>query len=261
VPELPEVEAARARVEAGALNRTVEAVSTGEIRHVKLPPRKALEQFVGTRFTEARRHGKYLFIGSKSGPWLHIHLGMSGSLRLTEEGEDTPKYARLTFAFEGGRQLHFRDPRKFGRIEVIEDVDAFIEAKGLGPDAQKIGDNAFAARVGGSKSAVKTVLLNQRKLAGVGNLWADEALYQSGIDPAVRADELTGARMRKLHKTLHDVLRSVVATDATYSKLPGDWLIHHRKAGDDCTRCRGTIAKKKVGGRTSYHCPDHQHGT
>jgi formamidopyrimidine-DNA glycosylase len=183
---------------------------------------------------------------------------MAGSIRVTQDGEDTPKYARLSVVFEGGTRLHFRDPRKFGYVRMVDDVDAFIAEKRLGPDAISIGDNAFAQAVGGTRGAVKSALLSQKKLAGVGNLWADEALYRTGIDPDAYAADLDASRISELHTAVRDILEAVVDVGADYSKLPADWLIHNRDAGVACTRCDGVIAKKTVGGRTSYYCPDHQ---
>ncbi|APE44645.1 DNA-formamidopyrimidine glycosylase [Sulfitobacter alexandrii] len=261
MPELPEAEAARARLESGALHRTIAGFALGEVTHMDLPDEASRERLMGTQFTRTRRHGKYIFIGSVDGPWLHIHLGMSGSLRVMDAGDELPDYIRLTVEFEGDRRLHFRDPRKFGRIEVIDDVDDFIAAKGLGPDALEIGDNAFADAIGRTRGAVKSALLSQKKLAGIGNLWSDEALYRTGIDPDARGSDLTQERIGTLHRATREILQSVVDTGATYSKLPDDWLIHRRDDGAACTRCDGTITKKKVGGRTSYHCPDHQTGT
>ena len=258
MPELPEAEAARQRIEEGALNRTIEAVELGETTYMDMPSEAERKRLIGTQFTRTRRHGKYIFVGSKDGPWLHIHLGMAGSIRVLGKGEADADFIRFTVVFEGGHRLHFRDPRKFGRVELIEDVDAFIEGKGLGPDALTIGDNAFATRVGGTRGAVKSALLSQKKLAGIGNLWADETLYRTGIDPEARACDLATARIGDMHRASRDILQAVVDTGADYSKLPGDWLIHHRRAGDDCTRCDGTIDKKTVGGRTSYFCAGHQ---
>ncbi|NNE51297.1 MAG: DNA-formamidopyrimidine glycosylase [Sulfitobacter sp.] len=258
MPELPEAEAARKRIADGALHRTIEGFSLGEVTYMDLPGENDRERLIGTQFTRTHRHGKYIFVGSTHGPWLHIHLGMAGSIRVLDAGDDLPKFIRFTVEFEGGNRLHFRDPRKFGHIQVVDDLDTFIEDKGLGPDALTIGDNAFATNVGGTRGAVKSALLSQKKLAGVGNLWADEALYRAGIDPETRAVDLKADRLRHLHRSVREILQAVVDTDAIYAKLPDDWLIHHREEGDACTRCEGTIRKKTVGGRTSYYCPDHQ---
>ncbi|UWR22060.1 Fpg/Nei family DNA glycosylase [Sulfitobacter sp. S190] len=258
MPELPEAEAARQRIERGALNRTIEEITLGEVSHMDLPDEDDRARLIGTQFTRTHRHGKYIFAGSKDGPWLHIHLGMAGSIRVLDASQDLPDYVRFSVHFEGGSVLHFRDPRKFGHIELIEDVDDFVSEKGLGPDALTIGDNAFSQSVGATKGAVKSALLSQKKLAGVGNLWADEALYRSGIAPDARAVDLSPDRVRNLHKAVLETLQAVVDTGASYEKLPQEWLIHHREAGDACTICDGTIDKKTVGGRTSYFCPNHQ---
>ncbi|SHH66872.1 Fpg/Nei family DNA glycosylase [Marivita hallyeonensis] len=260
MPELPECEAARKRIADGALNRTIEGFSLGEVSHVELPSEEDRARFIGTQFTRTRRHGKYIFIGSKDGPWLHIHLGMAGSVRVMENDADLADYIRFTVEFEGGTRLHFRDPRKFGKVTVVEDVDDFIADKGLGPDALEIGDNAFADTIGKTRGAVKSALLSQKKLAGVGNLWADETLYRTGIDPDATANTLEQAKVSEMHANMQSILQAVVDTNATYAKLPDDWLIHHREEGEACSRCDGTIAKKTVGGRTSYYCPEHQAG-
>ncbi|SHI93535.1 formamidopyrimidine-DNA glycosylase [Palleronia salina] len=261
MPELPEVEAARRRIERGALNRTIEAVTYGDdITHMDLPDRAALDRFTGTQFSTATRHGKFIFAGTQGGPWMMIHLGMAGSIRVMDADEVDADYIRLTVAFEGGTRLTFRDPRKFGEIVVVEDVEDYVAERGLGPDALTIGDNAFADVIGGTRGAVKSALLAQSKLAGVGNLWADESLYRAGILPDARACDLEAGRIGKLHGVVGDTLKAVVDTDAVYSKLPADWLIHRRDEGADCGICDGAIAKTKVGGRTSYFCPDHQTG-
>ena len=258
MPELPECEAARRRIEDGALHRTIEGFELGEVSHVELPDEEARARFLGTQFTRTRRHGKYLFVGSDSGPWLHIHLGMAGSVRVLDADAALPDFVRFTVRFEGGSGLHFRDPRKFGLVRLVEDVDAFISDKGLGPDALEIGDNAFAEVIGKTRGAIKSALLSQNKLAGVGNLWADEALYQTGIHPETRADTLGADEVRKLHATLRDILSAVVETNATYRLLPEDWLIHRRTVGKTCGRCSGKMTKKTLGGRTSFFCAEHQ---
>ena len=222
MPELPEAEAARQRIEDGALNRTITDIRLGEVSHMDMPSKADRVRLIGTQFTRTRRHGKYIFAGSKDGPWLHIHLGMAGSIRVLEAGEADADYIRFTVVFEGDHRLHFRDPRKFGHVQLIDDVDQFIADKGLGPDALTIGDNAFAQNVGSTRGAVKSALLSQKKLAGIGNLWADETLYRTGIDPEARACDLSSDRVADMHKASRDILQAVIDTGAVYSKLPDD---------------------------------------
>ncbi|KIT16930.1 Fpg/Nei family DNA glycosylase [Jannaschia aquimarina] len=261
MPELPEVEALRRRVEEGALNRTIERVDLGnDTSHIDLPGPDDRGRLEGTQFTEARRHGKYLFAGSKSGPWLALHMGMAGSVRVYDAADGNPDYARLIVAFEGERRLAFRDPRKFGWAKVVETPEDEIAAHDLGPDALDLDRDTFISRLSGGRGAVKSALLDQSRIAGIGNLWADETLYQTGIAPDVKLPELADGQIADLHRAAIRILRTVCDTDATYSELPDAWLIHRRETGRACSRCDGKIESKKVGGRTSYYCPDHQGG-
>ncbi|MEM7490479.1 MAG: DNA-formamidopyrimidine glycosylase family protein, partial [Pseudomonadota bacterium] len=222
-----------------------------------LPGAKDRARLEGRQFTEARRHGKYLFAGSAAGPWLALHMGMAGSVRVYDASEHSPDYARLIVEFEGDRRLAFRDPRKFGWAKVVETPDDEIAAHDLGPDALDIDQDIFADRLTG-RGALKSALLDQSKLAGIGNLWADETLYQTGLHPETKVTALTDDHIADLHKAATRILRGVCDVDAHYAKLPEAWLIHRREAGRACSRCSGEIAKTKVGGRTSYFCPAHQ---
>jgi len=259
MPELPEAEANRRRVEAGALNRTITGFRVTDAAPMHMPSTAERKRFEGTRLTRTHRHGKYIFAGSASGPWLVVHLGMTGSLRVCDAGEE-PDHTKLRVDLEGGRVLAFRCPRKFGWVKVTDDPETFVADAGLGPDAMQIGANAFADTIGATRTAIKTALIDQKRLAGIGNLWSDETLWRVGLMPDVPADTLDAKTVKALHDEFRAVLEAVLDTDADYSKLPDDWLIHRRKVGATCPRCGGTIAKTTVGGRTAYHCPDHQKG-
>ena len=259
MPELPENEAQRRLIERECLNRTITSVELGDnVTYITLPGDNERARLVGRQFTETRRHGKNIFAGSKTGPWMAVHLGMTGSLVPFDAPAKAPDHTKLLIAFEGDRRLAFRCPRKLGKIRIIDDVDAFIAEQNLGPDALAIDAQTFCTTMKATRSPIKAALLNQSKLAGIGNLWSDEILFCSGLLPTRAANELSGECLKDVHAAMRAILNAVVRTDATYSKLPDDWLIHHRKAGDACPRCSGTIRKQKVGGRTAYHCDSHQ---
>lgn len=262
MPELPEAEANRRRIEASCLNRTIEAVRLGnDTDHVDLPDAQARARLEGRQFTEARRHGKAIFAGSKSGPWIAVSLGMTGSLRPFDAADVRPDHARLVVEFEGDRRLAFRCPRKLGWVEVVDDPADYIAARDLGPDAMEIDVDTFANRVGGSRGAIKSALMNQKKLAGIGNLWSDETLFRTGIRPDRIASDLPRGRIDALFEEMRRVLAAVSETDMDYSRLPDAWLIAHRDAGAQCRHCgKGRIEKAKVGGRSAYYCPAHQSG-
>ncbi|PZX16511.1 formamidopyrimidine-DNA glycosylase [Palleronia aestuarii] len=257
MPELPEAEANRRRIEADALNRTIEGFWLGDTEHVDIPGDNERARLVGRQITETRRHGKIIFAGSKSGPWLAVHLGMTGSLR-PYDGEERPEYTRIAVEFEGDRRLGFRDPRKFGWMKVIDDPETYLAEDRVGPDARQIGRDAFREVIGGSGGALKSALMNQGKLAGLGNLWSDEMLFQTGVAPTAKGSDLDEETLDALFDAMGEVLGTLIEVNADYSKLPSDWLKPGRKEGADCPRCGGTIAKRKVGGRTAFYCDSHQ---
>ena len=258
MPELPEAEANRRAVEENCLNRTIEeAVPGGNVTFIELPGANERARLAGHRFTQTRRYGKMIFAGSASGPWIGVHLGMTGRLVPFDEG-DPPKDPKFIIRFEGERRLAFLDKRKLGWLKVLDDPDAFIEAEGYGPDALAISREIFAEVIGGTRGAVKSALMDQHKMAGIGNLWSDEILMQTGVRPARSATEISEAKLGEMFDTMRQVLEAVIETSMDYDKLPADWLIKDRKKGADCPRCDGTIESTKVGGRTAYFCGKHQ---
>ncbi|MAM39838.1 MAG: DNA-formamidopyrimidine glycosylase [Erythrobacter sp.] len=259
MPELPENEAQRLVLERECLNRTIEAVELGDnVSYIELPGDNERARLIGHQFTETRRHGKNIFAGSKTGPWMTVHLGMTGRLIPYDAPDDPPDHTKLLIHFKGDRRLAFRCPRKLGHVRVIDDPDSYIKQEELGPDALSIIEDQFVETFGKTRSAIKAALLKQDKMAGVGNLWSDETLFQSGFHPEVRADQLGKEQLTKIFDIMQTVLESVVKVEAHYKDLPDDWLIRHRKDGAECRRCGGTIRNKKVGGRTAYFCEKHQ---
>ena len=259
MPELPESDAMRLVIERECLNRTIEAAALGsDTTYIDLPGDHERARLVGRQFTETRRHGKFIFAGSKTGPWMVVHLGMTGKLVAFDAPDEPPDYTKFLVTFEGDRRLAFRCPRKLGRVAITDDPDKFIADGGYGPDALQIGEDEFVAVIGSTNGAIKSALMAQKKLAGIGNLWSDEIAFKLGIDPEATATDLSQDCLHDMYDTMRAVLRGVLATEATYSKLPEDWLIRHRKEGAECRRCGGEIAKKKVGGRTAYFCAKHQ---
>ncbi|MXO85142.1 DNA-formamidopyrimidine glycosylase [Altererythrobacter aurantiacus] len=259
MPELPENEAQRRLLERECLNRTIESVELGDdTSYIELPGDNERKRLVGRQFTETRRHGKNVFAGSKTGPWMTVHLGMTGQLIPFDEPADPPDYTKLLIRFEGNRALAFRCPRKLGHVRVIDDPDEYIAKEGLGPDALAIDRDTFLETFGKTKSAIKAALMSQEKLAGIGNLWSDEILFETGLNPQCRANELSKDTLGELYDAMQSILETVVSKDADYEKLPDDWLVRGRDEGSDCPRCDGTIVTAKVGGRTAYFCDKHQ---
>ncbi len=259
MPELPEAEANRRRIEAKCLNRTIEDATPGaNVTHLELPGGNECKRLIGRQFSEARRHGKLVFAGSRSGPWIAVHLGMTGRLIPRQEGEEPPDDAKFIITFEGGTRLYFLNKRKLGWLRVIDDPDEFIARQGYGPDALAVSQEQFATIVGDTGSMVKARLMDQKQVAGIGNLWSDELCFASGIAPTHPGDELSQKQLGTMFDTMCEGLETLIETGSDRAKLPDDWLIQHRKKGTDCPRCKGTITTRKIGSRTSYFCDTHQ---
>ncbi|MBH5322465.1 Fpg/Nei family DNA glycosylase [Aurantiacibacter sediminis] len=256
MPELPEAEHYRRTIAEKCLNRTIESVELGDdTEHVELPGGNARERLVGHQFTETHRHGKLIFAGSKDGPWICVHLGMTGRLLAYDTSDHTPPdFNRILIAFEGERRLAFSCPRKLGWVHVLDDPEDEIAERGFGPDAMDISEDDFVEVIGSTNGAIKGALMAQKKLAGIGNLWSDEILFQSELHPETKASDLDEKTLRKMHAAMRRILAGVCDKDADYSQLPYRWLVSHRHKGEDCRRCDGTITKSKVSGRSAYHC-------
>ncbi|MEE4539628.1 MAG: DNA-formamidopyrimidine glycosylase family protein [Erythrobacter sp.] len=255
MPELPENEAQRLTLERECLNRTIEKAELGpDTRSIELPGSNALGRLGGRQFTEARRHGKNVFAGSQTGPWIAVHLGMTGWLVPFDAPDEPPKYTKLLITFEGDRRLAFRCPRKLGHVRVIDDPDTYIEEEGLGPDALDISQERFVEIIAKSRATIKSALMDQSKLAGIGNLWSDEILFATRLHPETRGNDLSDAALARLFAVMREKLAEGVRVEADYSQLPDDWLIRNRKEGADCPDGDGTIIRKKVGGRSAYFC-------
>lgn len=261
MPELPEVERARATIEAGALGRRVVAVDdtdTWECRPHQ--PGDIEDALVGRELTAAHRIGKSMWCETSakrrrggSGPTLGIHLGMSGRMVVAAgasraRSERTRKWNRFTITFADGGQLRLHDKRRLGRVRLDPDLDA------LGPDAERVGLYELQERVGRGRAPLKARLLDQSVLAGIGNLLADETLWQAGLSPQRPSGELTLGELDDLHGALQRAIRSAIQRGGVHT---GE-LIRHRRRDGHCPRCGAELSRATVGGRTTYWCPVEQ---
>ena len=260
MPELPEVEAYR-RLAERALGRAVAGVDAPDAWFLKegLTAERAAAALVGHSFTAARRRGKLLLLDTDAdGPTLGLRFGMSGRL-LVDRHEviddyayasmrDEPAWDRFTVRFADGGDLRMRDPRRLGGVS-------------LDPDEDRLGLDALAltrARLRDllrSDAPLKARLLDQARLAGVGNLLADEALWRSGLDPARTARSLSEAEVRRLHRHLRATIEDLSARGGSHT---GE-LMPARVRGGLCPRDGTPLLRRTVGGRTTFSGPAHQH--
>ena len=150
--------------------------------------------------------------------------------------------------------MAFDDQRKFGEIELIEDVDEFRRIRGLGPDALGISLSQFKAIFGKHRGAVKAILLNQQLIAGIGNLYADEILFRACMHPAIDAARLSDKDLKRLFRAMRHVLEKAIALKTDFNRLPKSWLLLHRGKRGRCPRCGRALKSATIGGRTSWFC-------
>lgn len=265
MPELPEVESARLTV-IKALGRTiVEVDDTDEFVCRPHAPGDIARVLKGGRLLAANRIGKSIWCDTVTadevpGPALGVHLGMGGRIVVTgPEGassggdrvraEGKAVWNRFVLRFADGGSLRLFDKRRLGRVRLDPAIDA------LGPDAAEISRPAFRSRVGRGKAPLKARLLDQKTLAGVGNLLADEALWRARISPTRPAGSLTVEELDDLRRVLRAAIRRATRLGGVHT---GD-LIEHRHPGGRCPRCGAGLVRATVGTRTTWWCPAEQH--
>ena len=255
MPELPEVETFKRYLDSTSLRQRITNVEVRDAYVLKrVSVRQLARRLKGRRFENSYRHGKHLFVRAGNQLWLRLHFGMTGSLEYLKDDEVAPKTARVIFRFEDNCRLAFDDQRKFGEIELIEDVDEFRQTRRLGPDALEISLSQFKAIVGKHRGAVKAILLNQQLIAGIGNLYADEILFRARMHPATEAARLSDKDLKRLFRATRYVLGKAIALRTDFNRLPRSWLLTHREKLGRCPRCGRALASTTIGGRTSWFC-------
>jgi formamidopyrimidine-DNA glycosylase len=217
-----------------------------------------LRAFVGLRFSGTRRRGKLLLLDTDDGPSLGLRFGMTGVLEVDgvegvdelqyASGRRDPKWIRFEIRFDGGGRLALRDARRLGGVEFEPDDSV------LGPDAFDITLPELRVALE-SAAPLKARLMDQHRVAGLGNLLTDELLWRTGLDPARPARSLTAAEERRLHRHLHSTLRQLTERGGSHT---GDLQLS-RERGAFCPRDGAVLERRTVGGRTTYSCPVHQH--
>lgn len=269
MPELPEVEMRRLYLEATSLDQPIDTITVEDKKLLTTDFTTLQESLHGRRFVGTRRVGKNLFIFTDEPTTIvRMHFGMTGDLVYYHNSIDRPRHARIVFYFRNGFCLGFVCPRKFERVGLVSDIDAFLKLKKIAPDALSIDVEALAEKLRKRRSPIKPVLLDQATTAGLGNWIVDEVLFQATIHPSSVSAQLTDKQVVAIHDAIHLVLQTAIAKEANYRDFPPSFLIHARQWDtspyDDpeayklCPRCGTPIEIIEVGGRTTYFCPKEQ---
>lgn len=270
MPELPEVETMIRDLERRVVGRTISAVQAPFQGSIIWPDYQDFEHRVtGQEIVGVSRRGKYAILSLASGDLLIIHRGMSGSLLLRSQEDVLESHVRVILRLDDGSEMRFDDPRKFGKILVMDQTgrERPFPWATMGPEPL---DGEFTAEslrdaLKGRKGLIKPMLLNQRVVAGLGNIYVDEALYDARIHPERRAYTLTAEEVQRLHAAIREVLHDAVerrgTTFSSYTDIEGreggyqDSLRVFRRPGTACSRCGTAIVRLVVGGRGTHICP------
>ncbi len=265
MPELPEVETAVRLLRPNLIGRSITGVRIQWPRHIDRPdPDEFRNRIIGRVIQDVARRGKFILISLDEDESLIIHLRMSGHLAVVAESLPDDKHSHTIFELSGGQELRFRDPRKFGRVYLVREQGE-ITGK-LGPEPLEPGFTVQRLHeiLSGHKRTLKPFLLDQTKIAGIGNIYADEALFLAGLLPTRRTDSLTQPDVAALHHAIQEVLRQGIAREgasiSTYVKPDGEKgdmqnaVQVFRRTGQPCYRCGAVIERSKVGGRSTHFC-------
>jgi formamidopyrimidine-DNA glycosylase len=270
VPELPEVETVRARLEPAVVGRRFERVDIYDPRLTRPEdPLVVAAELVGERVAALERRGKYLVFRFESGRGLLVHLRMTGGFRHAAGGglPDDP-YRRAVVSLDDGSDIGYRDVRRFGTWTLLEphELEPFLAARlGEEPLAPGFTARSLATRLANRRAPVKAALLDQRTLAGMGNIYADEALWRARIHPLRPARELGEDDIRRLHRGVRRALeaglarqgatiRDYATPDGAAGTMQHEFKVYGRE-GEPCPRCRTPIEKIRAGGRGTWYCP------
>lgn len=269
MPELPEVEIVATALDSALRSLVLDSVTS--LGRLRLPFDEDLANRVlsGRKFVRVRRRAKYILLEFCGEYGLIAHLGMTGSFRVEDSDLPLQKHDRLVFRLMDGRELRFSDPRRFGFVQVVEMPGSGKdpeELSGLGCEPLERGFSAknMHALATGRKCPVKILLMNQSFVAGVGNIYASEALFRAGIDPRRQAGLVSLDEWRDIINATRKVLRNAIkaggSTIRDYQNVDGGEgrfqrrLLVYGRGGKDCSRCGQPIDTIRLGGRSTFFC-------
>jgi formamidopyrimidine-DNA glycosylase len=273
MPELPEVETVVRNLREPLMGRTIQTVWTDSPGMFKLnSPESFAERIIGQRVQRLRRRAKYIVI-ELDHDLLVVHLKMTGRLYVVppESDANADRWVHLKLGLDDGNELRFSDARRFGRVYLTPDFDAISKgAAALGPEPLEddFTLEVFQQRLQGRSKIIKALLLDQSFVAGVGNIYADEALFRAGIHPMRRAETLTTDEVHRLYETVRAALADGITHEGAsvnwYRKPDGergeaqDYLYAYGREGQPCRNCGTPIQKTRVAQRGTHYCPDCQ---
>jgi len=267
MPELPEVETTVRGLSRVLKNRRIERVEARRPDLRRALPHDLGQRLTGANVTELRRRAKYGLINTDRGDTLVFHLGMSGHWRI--DPSELGKHDHFILTTDEGHRLALNDARRFGSLDLVrtDELGEWAPFKALGPEPLGLGADELKRRLAGRTAAIKLLLLDQRIVAGLGNIYVCEALYRAGIHPGRAGGSISLERLKRLVRAIHDVLGEAIAAggstlrnfaspDGELGYFPKSFAVYDRE-GQPC-QCGGTVRRIVQGGRSTFYCPSCQ---
>ncbi len=266
MPELPEVETVKNELLPHVTGRSITGITLFWEGIVKEPSAAEFcSGLTGQRILGIARRGKYMIFFLSGGDYLIIHLKMTGSLIVQKSTEEPPRFTRAVIHLDDGNGVFFRDPRKFGAMRLVEDRDRIVGKLGPEPLEADFTAQVLARRLAKRKAPMKALLCEQNLVAGIGSMYADEALFAAGIHPVRSAKSLSREEIERLYRAIRRILRAAIenkgASVSTYFRPDGskgtahfEFRVAHR-GGKPCLVCGTPVERIVVRGRGSYFCP------
>lgn len=264
MPELPDVQVFKEYLDATSLHQVIREVEIFR-RDILggVSSRSLKRRLKGKRLESTWRHGKFLFVrigddddDADDDGWLVLHFGMTGLLEYSKS-KNPPEHTRLLLHFEDGAHLAYICMRLLGLVDWTNDAERFVQDKELGIDAlgEDLDFEQFSELIGAKQAAVKSALMDQETIAGLGNVYVDEILFQARVHPKTRAARLSEKQLREIFQQLRRVLKAAIRARAQPKRMPKSFLLYRRgENGAKCPRCGSPFQSTKVSGRTSYFC-------
>jgi formamidopyrimidine-DNA glycosylase len=256
-PELPEVETFKRYVDSYTLNQQIKQVIVRDRRILMVAEKEFKKSLLGKRFLSTKRHGKYLFIKVNS-LFLILHFGMSGEVVYYDGLEEEPLHSRILFEFTNGNFLSYISQRMFGRGDLTKNIEDYISKKKLGPDAYDMDFEEFKRSLYKRTALAKSALMNQEIIAGIGNIYSDEILFQAKIHPKTKINKISDTKLRELFEIIKSILKVGIEKKGELTTYPDDFLIPHRKKEDKCPHCGVPIERYEISQRHGFFCPNCQ---
>jgi formamidopyrimidine-DNA glycosylase len=267
MPELPEVETVVRELRPQLVGRRIASVAAGP-KSLRRPWRTHWNRRLGgRRVVEVGRRGKWLLVGLDDKYHLVLHLGMTGQLTVTPASTPRADHTHLIFRLDGGRQLRFRDVRRFGSAMLFtaSEHERFFQESGLGPEPFDLDPDYWRQSLAHTRRCLKAILLDQRVVAGVGNIYADESLYQARLHPAQLGQDVTARQASRLRRAIVAVLeraidkrgssiRDYIGGNGQKGGFQEEFRVYGR-TGRPCPRCGAAIACIRLAGRSTHYCP------